>query len=141
MLEGKIAEQQKVLTAFKKEHGNTKVGEITVGSVVGGMRGMMGLLYETSKLHHIQGINYREKDLFEIREQAPRAPGGSEPLPEAVLWLLLTGEFPDQKQMADFQEELYKRGTLSKQEEELIKSFPGSMHPMTQFSMGVMACQ
>lgn len=89
------------------------MGEITVGSVVGGMRGMMGLLYETSKLHHINGINYREKDLFEIREQAPRAPGGSEPLPEGVLWLLLTGEFPDEKQLAEFQEELFKRGTLS----------------------------
>lgn len=56
---------------------------------------MAGILYETSKLHPIQGINYREKDLYEIREQAPRAPGGQEPLPEGVLWLLLTGEFPD----------------------------------------------
>lgn len=117
------------------------MGEITVGSVVGGMRGMMGLLYETSKLHHINGINYRDKDLFEIREQAPRAPGGSEPLPEGVLWLLLTGEFPEEKQLAEFQEELFKRGALSAQEEALIRSFPATMHPMTAFSMGVMACQ
>jgi len=57
---------------------------------------MTGILYETSKLHPIQGINYREKDLYEIREQAPRAPGGREPLPEGVLWLLLTGEFPNE---------------------------------------------
>lgn len=66
-LEQKIAEKQRVFTAFKKEHGNAKLGDITVGSVVGGMRGMAGLLYETSKLHHIQGINYRDKDLYEIR--------------------------------------------------------------------------
>ena len=64
---------------------------------------MMGLMYETSKLHHINGINYRDKDLYEIREQAPRAPGGSQPLPEGVLWLLLTGEFPNEKEMETFQ--------------------------------------
>lgn len=101
-LEHKIVEQQKVFTAFKKEHANTKLGDITVGSVAGGMRGMMGLLYETSKLHPIQGINYREKDLYEIRNQAPKAPGGKEPLPEGVLWLLLTGEFPNEQEMKEF---------------------------------------
>lgn len=67
-LEQKISEQQKIFGAFKKEHNNHKLGDITVGAVCGGMRGMTGILYETSKLHHIQGINYREKDLYEIRE-------------------------------------------------------------------------
>ena len=101
-LEQKIVEQQKVFSAFKKEHSNTKLGDITVGSVAGGMRGMMGLVYETSKLHPIQGINYREKDLYEIKDQAPKAPGGLEPLPEGVLWLLLTGEFPNEQEMKQF---------------------------------------
>ncbi len=76
-LEAKIVEEQKVFSAFKKEHSAVKLGDITVGSVVGGMRGMTGLLYETSKLHPINGINYRERDLYEIREVAPRAPGGT----------------------------------------------------------------
>jgi citrate synthase len=105
------------------------------------MRGMTGMLYETSKLDAIQGINYREKDLFEIRESAPRAPEGTEPLPEGILWLLLTGDFPDENEIVDFQNELFKRGKLTADEEKLIRSFPANMHPMTQFSMGVMACQ
>jgi citrate synthase len=63
------------------------------------MRGMLGLVYETSKLHHINGITYRDKDLYEIRDQSPKAPGGNEPLPEAALWLLLTGEFPNEKEL------------------------------------------
>lgn len=94
-LEAKIQDQQKVYNAFKKEHADVKIGDITVGSVIGGMRGMMGMVYETSKLHKIEGINYRDLDLYEIKDTAPRAPGGHEPLPEGVLWLLLTGEFPD----------------------------------------------
>jgi citrate synthase len=43
--------------------------------------------------------------------------------------------------MADFQRELYERGHLTSEEEKLIRSFPKEMHPMTQLSMGVMACQ
>ena len=105
------------------------------------MRGMMGLLYETSKLHPINGINYRDLDLYQIRDEAPRAPGGSQPLPEGVLWLLLTGEFPSNHELKQFQHELFERGRLSDEEEALIKAFPPEMHPMTQFSMGVMACQ
>lgn len=102
---------------------------------------MMGLIYETSKLHPINGITYRQKDLYEIRDQSPKAPGGSEPLPEAVLWLLLTGEFPNDAELAEFQEELNKRGRVPAEAEKLILSLPKDMHPMTQFSMGVMACQ
>ena len=56
---------------------------------------MLGLVYETSKLHHINGITYRGIDLFEIVDKAPKAKGGSEPLPEGILWLLLTGEIPN----------------------------------------------
>lgn len=63
---------------------------------------MPAILYETSKLHNIQGIKYRGKDLYEIRDNAPKAPGGSEPLIEGVFWLLLTGEFPDQKELEEF---------------------------------------
>jgi hypothetical protein len=41
------------------------------------MRGLPGMLYETSKLHHEDGITYRGKDLFEVRKNAPKTiPGG-----------------------------------------------------------------
>lgn len=78
---------------------------------------MMGLIYETSKLHPINGITYREKDLYEVRDQSPKAPGGSEPLPEAVLWLLLTGEFPTEQELSNFQGELNHRGKIPEETE------------------------
>jgi len=117
------------------------LGDVTVGQVVGGMRSMPGLLYETSKLHHMDGITYRGKDLYQVRDQGPKAPGGSEPLPEGALWLLLTGEFPSESELVEFQQELFNRGRIPDEIETLIKSFPKTMHPMTQLSMGVLACQ
>lgn len=98
------------------------------------------MIYETSKLHPINGITYRGKDLYEIRDQSPKAPGGNEPLPEAILWLLLTGEFPTPDELRDFQNELFRRGQITEEQEKLINSLPSDMHPMTQFSIGVLAC-
>jgi len=140
-MEHVIAQRQKEAMAFKKEHANTVIGEVTVGSVVGGMRGLPGLLYETSKLHPENGISYRGHDLNEIREKAPKTIAGGEPIPEGVLWLLLTGEFPSDSEIATFKEEIFRRGELTADEEKLIRSFPKDMHAMTQFSSGVMMCQ
>ncbi len=136
-----IAEKQKEMIEFKKEYGDTVIGDVTVNKVIGGMRGMVGLIYETSKLHPIEGINYRGHDLYSIMQNAPKSHPDGEPLPEGVLWLLLTGEYPNKEQMEELRVELFNRGKLTDQEEKLIKSFPPEMHPMTQFSMGVLACQ
>jgi len=71
-MEEKIAARQTQLKEFNKEYGKHVIGEVTVGSVIGGMRGLPGMLYETSKLHHLDGIEYRGMDLFKIKENAPR---------------------------------------------------------------------
>ena len=76
-MESIIVERQNELRAFNKEYGKSVIGEVTAGQVIGGMRGLPGMLYETSKLHPVNGINYRGYDLFQIREQAPKTiPGG-----------------------------------------------------------------
>lgn len=140
-MEEVIATRQVEVKEFNKEHGKTVIGEVTVGAVIGGMRGLPGMLYETSKLHHIDGIEYRGYDLNKVCELAPKTIQGGQPIPEGVLWLLLTGSFPNEKEIGDFKEEMFKRGQLTAEEEKLIKSFPKNMHPMTQFSAGVLACQ
>jgi len=53
----------------------------------------------------------------------------------------LVGEFPSESEVREFQTELAVRGKISDEIESIIKSFPKDMHPMTQFSMGVLACQ
>jgi citrate synthase len=139
-MEQVIADRQQEVMAFRKEHANTVIDEVTVGQIIGGMRGIPGMLYETSKLDAMEGIAYRGTKLFDIRDQAPATIPGGEPIPEGVLWLLLTGELPSESEITSFKEELYRRGALSEDEERMIRSFPRDMHAMTQFSMGVMAC-
>ena len=108
-----INKRQTEVKAFMKEHGKTKIADVTVGQVVGGMRGMPGMMYETSKLHHLDGIEYRGYDLFKIREQAPKTVPGGQPIPEGILWLLLTGEFPSDSEIKEFKEDMFRRGQLT----------------------------
>ena len=140
-MEQVIADRQKEVIEFRKEHANTVIDNITVAQVLGGMRGIPGMLYETSKLDAMEGISYRGTKLFDIRDQAPTTVPDGQPIPEGVLWLLLTGELPSDSEIAGFKEELFRRGELTADEERMIKSFPRDMHAMTQFSMGVLACQ
>lgn len=89
------------------------IGEVQVGAVLGGMRGLPGMLYETSKLDAETGITYRGKDLFEIRKNGPKTIAGGQPIPEGALWLLLTGEFPSDSEITAFKEDLFRRGELT----------------------------
>lgn len=108
-----ISKRQKEVIAFRKEHSETVIGNVSVGAVMGGMRGLPGLLYETSKLDPAEGIAYRGHSLRDIQAKGAKTVAGGEPIPEGVLWLLLTGEFPSESEIKDFKEEMYKRGALS----------------------------
>ena len=140
-MESVIAARQQEVMAFRKEHADTVIDNVTVSQILGGMRGIPGMLYETSKLDAAEGISYRGHKLFDIREKAPKTVPGGEPIPEGVLWLLLTGEFPTDSEIKEFQEDMFRRGELTAEEESIIKALPKDMHAMTQFSMGVLACQ
>ena len=104
------------------------------------MRGLGALLYETSKLDALEGIRYRGHTLDEIMDIAPKIVKGGVAAPEAVLWLLLTGEYPDQAQLESFVGEMSERGALPAHVERMIDNFPKEMHPMAQFSAGVLGC-
>src|ERR1700755_618918 len=77
-----------------KEHGNKKIGEVQLSQVYQGMRGMTGLVTETSLLDAQEGIRFRGYTIPELREKLPKAPDGSEPLPEGLFYLMLVGELP-----------------------------------------------
>ena len=70
-----------------------------------------------------------------------KAPGGDQPLPESLTWLLMTGEVPKDEQFRDLQNEIRSKGQLTRETEQFIANLPKDMHPMTQLSMAVMYLQ
>lgn len=46
-----------------------------------------------------QGIRFRGYSIPECQKLLPKAPGGAEPLPEGLFWLLVTGQVPTEEQV------------------------------------------
>lgn len=65
----------------------------------GGMRGIKGLVCETSVLDPDEGIRFRGYSIPECQKLLPKAKGGAEPLPEGLFWLLITGDIPTEAQV------------------------------------------
>ncbi|KAJ0443861.1 Citrate synthase [Helianthus annuus] len=136
-----IPEQQERLKKIKSEYGKVQLGNITVDMVLGGMRGMTGLLWETSLLDPDEGIRFRGLSIPECQKVLPAVKPGGEPLPEGLLWLLLTGKVPSKEQVDALSSELRSRATIPDHVYKAIDALPITAHPMTQFTTGVMALQ
>lgn len=123
------------------EHGNHKIGEITIAQVYQGMRGMTGLITETSLLDSNEGIRFRGYSIPELREQLPKAEGGTEPLPEGLFHLMLLGEMPNREDVDHLSAVWARRSHVPNYVFDVIEALPANTHPMTQFSIGVTALQ
>ncbi|KAG0313282.1 citrate (Si)-synthase, partial [Podila horticola] len=136
-----IPEKREEVKNVKAEFGHKVLGQTTVDMAYGGMRGIKGLIWEGSVLDAEEGIRFRGLTIPECQRVLPAAEGGSEPLPESLFWLLVTGEVPTKEQVRDLSAEWAARSQLPKFVEELIDQCPKTLHPMSQFSLAVTALQ
>lgn len=141
VLARKIPDHNKKVAEFRKEYGETVVQQVTVDMIYGGMRSMKGMVTETSVLDPEEGIRFRGYSIPECQKLLPKATSGEEPLPEAIWWLLCTGDIPDQKQVTSISKEWASRADLPDHVVQLIDNFPQNLHPMSQFVAAIAALQ
>ncbi|EDO48974.1 predicted protein, partial [Nematostella vectensis] len=138
-LEKIVPEKQQEVLSFRKEHGNKKLGEYTIDQAYGGMRGIKGLVTETSLLDPEEGIEFRGYSIPQCQELLPKADGGKEPLPEGIFWLLMTGEIPTKQQVDNLSKEWAAKADLPQHVVQMLNNFPDTLHPMSQFSAAITA--
>jgi len=126
---------------FIKENGQVSLGNFTVEDVYAGMKGIIGLLTETSLLDANEGIRFRGYSIPELRSLLPKVPGGTEPLPEGLFYLMLLGEMPTYDDVLAIQADWNSRAEVPAHVFAAIDALPITTHPMTQFSIGIMAMQ
>src|SRR4029079_14887685 len=124
-----------------KEHGNKKIGEVTLSQIYQGMRGITGLVTETSLLDSQEGIRFRGYTIPELQQKLPKAPNGSEPLPEGLFYLMLVGDLPDEEDVQHVTNVWQRRSHVPNHVFDSIEALPVSTHPMTQFVVAIMALQ
>ena len=124
-----------------KEHGEKKIGEVNLSQIFQGMRGITGLVTETSLLDAQEGIRFRGYSIPELREKLPKVPGGTEPLPEGLFYLMLVGELPTEDDVQHLTSVWQRRSHVPNHVFATIEALPVSAHPMTQFVVAIMALQ
>ena len=124
-----------------KENGNRKIGEVTLAQAYQGMRGITGLVTETSLLDSEEGIRFRGYTIPELQVKLPKAPKGDEPLPEGLFYLMLIGELPTNAETENITSLWQRRSHVPNYVFATIDALPMSAHPMTMFVTGVMALQ
>src|SRR4029079_16313918 len=120
-----------------KEHGTKVIGQVQLTQIYQGMRGITGLVSETSLLDAQEGIRFRGFSIPELREKLPKAENGSEPLPEGLFYLMLTGQVPTQEDVDHISATWARRSHVPNHVFVVIESFPASSHPMTQFCAAI----
>lgn len=124
-----------------KEHGSKKIGEVQLSQIYQGMRGITGLVSETSLLDSQEGIRFRGYSIPELQQQLPKAKGGNEPLPEGLFYLMLIGELPTPEDVADITASWQRRSHVPNHVFDAIDALPITTHPMTMFVTAIMALQ
>lgn len=124
-----------------KEHGDKPIGEVKLSQIYSGMRGITGLVSETSLLDPLDGIRFRGYSIPELQKALPKAEGGNEPLPEGLFYLMLVGELPTEDDVQHMTSVWQRRSHVPNYVFDTIEALPESTHPMTQFVVGIMALQ
>lgn len=124
-----------------KNHGSKVIGDVTIAQAYQGMRGITGLVTETSLLDANEGIRFRGYSLPELAEALPKVPGGAEPLPEGLFYLMLMGELPTEADVQHLSSVWARRSHVPNHVFDAIEALPITTHPMTMFNVGILALQ
>ncbi|KAI8516169.1 PREDICTED: citrate synthase, mitochondrial-like [Branchiostoma belcheri] len=139
VLAAMIPVKQEEIKSFRSQHGASKIGDIQIDQLYGGMRGMKSMICETSVLDPEEGIRFRGLSIPECQKVLPTAQGGEEPLPEGLFWLLVTGDVPTQEQADWLSRQWADRADLPSHVVTMLDNFPNNLHPMSQFSAAISA--
>lgn len=122
-----------------KAQGNKVIGELRVEQTIGGMRGLKAMLWEASVVDPDEGIRFHGRTIKDCQRELPKGRSGTEMLPEAMFWLLLTGRVPSTAQVRAFSRQLAEKAALPVFVNDLLDRLPADVHPMTQFAIAVSA--
>jgi len=127
--------------ALAKDHRNVVVADVTVGQVVGGMRGVKSLLTDVSFVDPAEGIRFRGMTIPEVFVALPKPEGVDMPYVGGLFYLLLIGEVPTKEQALEVEAEWVKRSKVPGYVFDTLRAMPKDTHPMTLFSLAVQSME
>ncbi len=140
-LQEKIEGWRPRTTRLVKEYGDVKLGEVSIGQAIGGMRGVKCLVTDISYLDPFEGIRFRGYTIPEVLEKLPKPAGAEYPTVESFFYLLLTGDIPTEKEAEEIGEEFKARAKVPQYVFDVINAMPPEAHPMVMFSAAILSME
>lgn len=130
-LEQKIPNWREDVRTLIYDSGSSVISEVSLKQAYGGMRGVKGLVCDTSSVSEDTGLIIRGIPLLDIIEI----------LPEEVLYLLLTGDLPDKDALSELQSNLQEHAVVPDYIWTILRNMPNDSHPMAMFNTAVLAME
>ena len=113
------------------EKGDTVTSTVTIDKAYSGMKGVKGMICDTSSVTADAGLHVRGKHILDLVDLKP----------EEILYLLLIGELPDADALLDLQHELKERSTVPDYVWDVLSGMPKDSHPMAMFNTAILSMQ
>lgn len=113
--------------SIAKNHGSKVIGQVAIEQLYGGMRGIKGLICDTSEVGLQTGLVIRGIPILELTEKSP----------EEIFYLLVIGKLPNETELKDLQDDLHQRGDVPSYVWDVLNAMPGDSHPMAMFSTAI----
>lgn len=114
-----------------KNHGKQVIDQVIIDQLYGGMRGIKGLICDTSSVGLDTGLIIRGIPILELTEK----------LPEEIFYLLLSGKLPNADELKSLQDDLKKREEVPAYVWDVINAHPSDTHPMVLFSSAILSME
>ena len=124
-----------------KENGDKVAGEVTIGQIYGGMRGVKALVTDISYVDPNEGIRYRGHTLPDVVKELPKPEGAEMPYVGGLYYLLMTGEFPTEEQALEVEAAWATRSHVPSHVFKVLRDMPDNTHPMALFSQAILTLQ
>ncbi|MEJ2262042.1 MAG: citrate (Si)-synthase [Anaerolineales bacterium] len=124
-----------------EEHGDVKVGDVTIAQVYGGMRGVRALVTDISYVDPQEGIRFRGHRVPDALESLPKPSPDAMPYVGGLYYLLLVGDVPSEEQALEVEDAWKARGEVPSNTFDVLRAMPKDTHPMALFSQAVLSLQ
>ncbi|MBU0637292.1 MAG: citrate (Si)-synthase [Planctomycetes bacterium] len=131
VLGDKIIKYREDVRETVKKYGDKVISQVTVAQAYGGMRGVKGMICDTSVVEPDTGLIVRGHPLLEIKHLWP----------EEVFFLLLTGEMPDEEAKGALQREFDRHSQVPTYVWNLLGAMPKDTHPMCMLDTAILVME
>lgn len=128
VLREKVESQRKRINDLIDIHGDVVVSEVTIRQLLGGARGVILMLCDTSDVEPDRGLYVRGRPIGELKHLRP----------EDMFFLLLAGELPDAEGKQALQRELDRRSQIPEYVWHALRALPDDSTPMGMLDTAVL---